>query len=360
MKKRKWIAVLLAAALLLTVLSGCTNSGGTSSDEPSSSSSESSEPEPVINPLTGEDGFNPEAVGKRPVAVMVSNIKDSLPQWGITEADIVYEAVTEGGITRLMCVFADPSDIPNVGPVRSVREYYPQFSEPLDALFVHFGGSTTGYDALTEYAVEDIDGMTLSSLCFEQDASRLNRGKEHTYYTNSSLIAAGIEKKGYSTEGGVSQAFNFVEPGSSASLTGAQVDKATVRFSGYTTAVFEYDAFSAKYLKSQYGEPHVDANTGEQVAVDNVIIIYSPTSQISGTYLTRYDLTSGTGVYLSHGLSQEFEWSKGDYNDPFVFTDESGDELSFNTGKTWVCVVPQSEIGSTVLENTAAQESAAE
>lgn len=158
----------------------------------------------------------------------------------------------------------------------------------------------------------------------------------------------------------MSQAFNFVEPGSSASLTGAQVDKATVRFSGYTTAVFEYDAFSAKYLKSQYGEPHVDANTGEQVAVDNVIIIYSPTSQISGTYLTRYDLTSGTGVYLSHGLSQEFEWSKGDYNDPFVFTDENGDELSFNTGKTWVCVVPQSEIGSTVLENTAAQESAAE
>ena len=81
--KKKITALVLSAALSLTLLAGCSVS------EPSQSSSESSsEIAAVINPLTGEDGFSESAVGKRPVAVMVSNIKQSLPQWGITDADI--------------------------------------------------------------------------------------------------------------------------------------------------------------------------------------------------------------------------------------------------------------------------------
>lgn len=355
MKKAKILAVCLCAALSLSVFAGCQ-----ASEEPSDSSSqpssfESSKPEPVINPLTGEDGFSPDAVGQRPVAVMVSNIKDSLPQWGISEADLVYEAVTEGGITRLMCMYADPSAVPKVGPIRSVREYYPQFSEPFHALFVHFGGSTTGYDALEEYNIEDIDGMTLSGTCFQQDKQRLaNRGREHTFYTDASMIAAGAEKKGYTMSGNTPTAFSFVEPGSAVSLSGDTVDKATVRFSGYTTATFNYDASTGKYLKGQYGEAHIDANNNAQVAVDNVLILFSPTSVIEGTYLTRYDLTSGSGYYLSGGKSEPLTWSKGDYNKPFVLKNESGATVQFNTGKTWVCVVPNSEKGSLKLENTAA------
>lgn len=355
MKKAKILAVCLSTALCLSILAGCQGSEQPS-DSSSQSSSESSEPEPVIiNPLTGEDGFSADAVGKRPVAVMVSNIQESLPQWGISEADIVYEAVTEGGITRLMCMYADPSAVPKVGPVRSVREYYPQFSEPFHALFVHFGGSTTGYDALEEYNIEDIDGMTLSGTCFQQDQERLaSRGREHTFYTDASMIAVGVEKKGYSMSGDTPMAFSFVEPGSTASLSGDTVDKATVRFSGYTTATFDYDASTGKYLKGQYGEAHIDANNNTQVAVDNVLILFSPTSVIEGTYLTRYDLTEGSGYYLSGGKAQSLTWSKGSYDQPFVLEDESGATVQFNTGKTWVCVVPNSEKGSLKLENTAA------
>lgn len=146
------------------------------------------------------------------------------------------------------------------------------------------------------------------------------------------------------------QAFNFVKEGESASLTGGAAEKATVRFSGYTTAVFEYDQASGKYLKSQYGQPHIDANNQKQVAVDNVVILYSPTSQIGDTYLTRYDLTGGEGYYLSKGKYEAINWSKGSYNSMFKFTDSEGASVSFNTGKTWVCVVPNSEKGATVLE----------
>lgn len=351
--KRKILPLLLTALLCLTLLGGCQNT-----DESSGSSSSSSVPDPepvyVLNPLTGEDGFAESALGKRPVAVMVSNVKQSLPQWGIGEADLVYEAVTEGGITRLMCMFANPDEIPNIGPVRSVREYFPQFSEPFGALFVHFGGSTTGYDAVSEYKVNNIDGMALSSVCFKQDTSRIpTPGKEHSYYTNSELIKVGIERKDYKTEGECPAAFSFVKPDETASLTGEKVDKATVRFSGYTTAVFDYDKGTKSYLKSQYGQPHIDANTQKQVAVDNVLILYAPTTGIGDTILTRYELTSGGGYYLSQGGSQEVSWSKGKYDAMFKITDEDGKTVSFNPGKTWVCVVPASEKSATVLETAA-------
>lgn len=353
--KKKITALVLSAALSLTLLAGCSVS------EPSQSSSESSsEIAAVINPLTGEDGFSESAVGKRPVAVMVSNIKQSLPQWGITDADIVYEAVTEGGITRLMCMFANPDAVPKVGPVRSVREYYPQFSEPFHALFVHFGGSTTGYEALKEYRIEDIDGMVFAGSAFLQDKERSGKvGREHTFYTDTELLKPAIEKKEFSMTGTCPKAFNFVKPGESATLTGGSAEKATVRFSGYTTAVFEYDKTSGKYLKSQYGQPHIDANNQKQVAVENVVILYSPTSKIVGTYLTRYDLTGGSGYYLSKGKMQEISWSKGAYNQMFKLTDSEGAPVSFNTGKTWVCVVPNGEKASTVLEGSSASDDSA-
>lgn len=349
--KKRITALVLAAAVGLTLLAGC--NGGGDSSESSDSSSESSSALGAINPLTGEEGFT--AAGKRPVAVMVSNIKQSLPQWGISDADIVYEAVTEGGITRLMCMFSDPDAIPKVGPVRSVREYYPQFSEPFHALFIHFGGSNTGYAALKEYNIEDIDGMVFSGTSFLQDKERVNSGvgREHTFYTSSDLLKPAIDKKGFSMSGTTPNAFNFVKPGDTATLSDGTADKATVRFSGYTTATFEYDKATSKYLKSQYGGKHIDANNQKQVAVDNVVILYSPTSVID-SYLTRYDLTSGDGYYLSKGQVQKINWSKGDYNKMFKLTDEEGNAVSFNTGKTWVCVVPKDQKASTVLEDTSA------
>jgi len=283
--KKKFLALLLALLMGLTLFAGCQGAEEPSEPDPLPPES-SSEPEPkIVNPLTGEDGFNPDAVGKRPVAVMVSNIRASLPQWGITDADLVYEAVTEGGITRLMCMFADFEALPKIGPTRSVREYYPEFSEPFHALFVHIGGSPTGRKAIADLKIDNIDGMIFGGVNFLQDKDKVAAGigQEHTFYTDAELLAPAVEKKGYSMEHDCPTAFHFVEPGASATLTGGTVEKATVRFSGYTTAVFEYDKATGKYLKSQYGQPHIDANNGEQVKVDNVIIVYAPTSKIGNT-----------------------------------------------------------------------------
>lgn len=66
------------------------------------------------NHLTGLYDVSDDGKGKRPCAVMVNNIEAALPQYGIYDADILFEIVAEGGITRLMAVYGDESDIPNV------------------------------------------------------------------------------------------------------------------------------------------------------------------------------------------------------------------------------------------------------
>ena len=149
MKKIKAIAVSL---LMVTCLGACSQpeKGGNSSESDQIYSSEKSEAEDenaqenkVKNPLTGEYGFNANAVGKRPVAVMVSNIKASLPQYGIDDADIIYELPVEGGITRLMAVYADYTEVPDICSVRSCRYYYPILAYGMDAIYCHWGTDRT-------------------------------------------------------------------------------------------------------------------------------------------------------------------------------------------------------------------------
>ena len=200
--------------------------------------------------------------------------------------------------------------------------------------------------------------MVYAGSAFRQDEKKVSQGigREHTFYTSSELLKSAIESKGYSMEYDCPSPFKFVGADEKATLADGNADRATVRFSGYTTAVFEYDAAKGVYRRSQYGQKHIDANNDEQVAVSNVLILYAPVTNIGSTYLSRYDLSGGDGYYLSDGKVQELRWSKGAYNKPFVYTDPEGKELTFNPGKTWVCLVPTGERNSTVFETAAAAE----
>lgn len=126
-----------AIALLLAALSGACR---TVEETRLPSDPVSSEPEKEVyySPLTGEAGYDESLLLNRPVAVMVNNIEQSLPQRGISKADIVYEMPVEGGITRLMAVFSDYHDLPEIGSIRSARHDYVELALPLDAIYLHF------------------------------------------------------------------------------------------------------------------------------------------------------------------------------------------------------------------------------
>ena len=167
-KLLRLICLMLALCTALTLLASC----GTQ-DEPSdpiitddpNAPAEPAEPDPApetpeepiadpdlfvpegnVNPLTGLcDGISDEALERRPIAVMINNMIKALPQWGISQADIIYEMLAEGRITRLLAIFQDYSKIEYLASVRSARPYYLELALGHDALFVHAGGSPEAY-----------------------------------------------------------------------------------------------------------------------------------------------------------------------------------------------------------------------
>ncbi|MEG0570025.1 MAG: DUF3048 domain-containing protein [Oscillospiraceae bacterium] len=341
--KRKLIfkAIAVFSCLAMTIpLSSCKgkkpfpNPGADSN--PSSTSSQ--EKEILTNPLTGLEGFNPEAVGKRPVGVMINNIKVSLPQKGISQADIIYELPVEGGINRFLAVFADPSKIPQVGSVRSARHDFLELAMLHNAIYIHFGGSPIAYDKLNSTKWNDIDGMSYIK-CFEQDKSRVGKmGKEHTYFTNAQLIDAAIKTKGYDTssrDGKQPDFFKFNKKEYSFENF-TPCTKATLNFSSYTVSEFLYDATTNKYKKSEYGAAQMDDNTKEQISVDNVFVLQTSVKMLDEK-LKDIELQSGSGYYITNGKKTEITFEKqGDINGGYKFKDTKGNELPIKPGNSWV------------------------
>ena len=200
MNKRRWTSLLLAGLLLLPLAAcGKKDPGGVSSappDEPAVSVIAPVEPEPqpepefpYANPLTGE-GLNEDISGKRPVAVMFNNLRKALPQIGIAQADVIYEIVAEGGITRMMGVFQNLEGVGNLGSIRSARDYYVSLALGHDAIYIHAGGSPQAYDAFDSWGITHIDFVNgpYGNMCWRDPDRKKTAGLEHSLFTSSEKV----------------------------------------------------------------------------------------------------------------------------------------------------------------------------
>lgn len=344
---KKISCLLLSLCICLGMLAGCgdkpANSESSRADSAVSPSSEAPKKQ-AVNPLTGKPLVSESAQGKRPVSVMVSNIKQALPQSGLSSADICYEALAEGGITRIMAVFSDYTQLPKTGPVRSARDYYLQLAAPLDTIFVNFGTSYIAADMIRQKNVDNIDGMYYSALSFAQDQQRAaSRGREHSFYIDAEGLQKAIDKAKIDTDQATAlqPVFKFrdyeEEPVQPQQMVANRV---SVGFSYYNTSEFTYN--SGKYFKSQFGEAQIDENTGSQISFENVVVLFAGTSNVQNSVLLQMDLNGGSGYYISAGGAEEINWKKGKYENPVTLTTKSGAAVAVNPGKTYVCVVPTS------------------
>lgn len=344
--------LIIVFASIMVIMTSCDSLKKIKEPDPSSTASDSAELLNYNN-LTGLYDLEDSGVGKRPVTVMISNIKQSLPQRGICSSDVCYEVLAEGGITRIMAVFSDYTKVPTTGPVRSVREYFIDFAKPLDPIFVHFGGSTTGNQRISSEDIDTIDGFTASgSKSFWSDKSiAQQKGKEHSYFTDSLYLKPLIEKYKFDMNAKSSKPlFNFLPPNEKNVPNEISATKVTVPFSSYAVSTFEYDSDTAKYKKSQFKQPHIDANTGGQVAVDNVIIIFTPTGRVDYDNVhIQMELKGGKGYYISQGKAAQISWSKADADSNIKYV-LNGQELRVNAGTSWICIVPTSSYNSVAFE----------
>lgn len=353
-KNNSRLYILIAAAILIIVFivliaTKCTKSKTNTDSGDTSTTTQESEPTD-LDPLTGLSGFT--AQGKRPIAVVVNNSKPARPQWGLCTPDIVFEGVTEAGITRMLWLYSDIDKVPSkVGSMRSARHDFLEIAEGLDAVFVHWGGSKYAYAAISDRDVDDIDGRSYFGRYFFRDTERTNVAIEHRGYTTHDAINSAIDDLGIRREinSAYSSPFKFVSQKNPRTPTGGTCSRVDFVFSSYCDHSFTYSADSGLFLNNINGSPMTDAD-GKQMAVKNVIILYCPVSLMGDSSgCVDMDLTGGSGLYLTNGAYEYITWEKGNYNDMLKLYSSSGSELELNPGQSYIALVPSERQSSTVI-----------
>lgn len=302
----------------------------------------------ALNYLTGEYTMAQDRVGKRPYCVSVNNISDSWPQMGTSAADMIIEMETEGGITRLMCLYTDTREISLIGSVRSLREPFIQAVYPLDPIVVHIGTSIFAEKAISEHGLHTIDGDNVPTAIY-QVPERVGRyASWHTYFTSGQLINEAITKLNMNSDSNMRDKtyLNFAATDEVVTLSGGEANHVTFKFSPNNyDGDFRYDQVSGTYLKFQRNQAQLDTGieaNNTQLAFKNVLVMFAKITDIPGTDPILVDLDyqdGGTGYYFSNGRYEEFTWTKPDYGTNFSFTKADGTELVLNTGKTMMCFV---------------------
>lgn len=299
----------------------------------------------ALNPLTGL-WIDEKIAARRPVAVMINNIKMALPQSGISQADVIYETLAEGNITRLVAVFQD-FDAEKIGPVRSTRHYYLNIAFDHDAIFVHHGGSPQAFEAIKKLEPANLNSLSyLETIMAWRDPVRSKQKGmyEHSLYTSAEGIMKGWQKVGYREElkQDLLRKFHFAKE--EWTPIGETAEVITVPFSKDYISSFRYDEATKLYNRFQFDKPHIDENNQEQLNVKNIIIQYANIRHIAGDTEGRREIeliSSGKGLYITNGKAVPITWNKEAYNIPTQYYNMEGKQLEMNPGKTWVCIFPQ-------------------
>lgn len=366
MKRSKIISLVLALVLICTCFYGCSaKDEEVTTTEPETTVEETTTEAEIIqnvpttdensdgqgnyiNRLTGLYDVSEAALGKRPMAVMISNVKGALPQYGISAADIIYEIVVEGGITRMMGLYADYTKIPEVCSVRSCRYYYPIFAKSYDAVYFCFGSNKLlGNPQLKK--TDHFDGNKGYDRLFGRDPERLKTyPREHTAYLKGPSVPSALEHYGMRTdyaEGRNVNAFNFAISGID-SLGADACTKAVLTFSKSYYSTFTYNAETGTYFKLHSGNSHKDVRSGEQLNFTNLFVLQTDVHVYDKSGIMEVDWKGGNGYYITKGTVQSITWEKPTEDSAIKFFAADGSELTVNRGKSYIGVISE---GKTTL-----------
>lgn len=313
---------------------------------------------------------------RRPLTVMIENSTEARPHSGVIKADIVYEAVAEGGVTRFMGVFLCGAAAKDVvlAPVRSVRTYFLDWASEYGEtpLFAHVGGANcsapegTGrcltdkraqaIEQLSQYGWRyqkgnDLDQFAIGAPTYIRSRERLGRtvALEHSMVSSTELLWKVGEKRGWThlDPDGVEWTDSF-EPWTFKDEL-PEAERGAVRsvshdfWEGYKAydVRWEYDVASNVYKRFNGGEPHKDLETGDQLAAKNVVVMLTKeTGPVDDLKHMLYK-TEGEGqalIFMDGEVVDGF-WSKTSRLARTEFTTKKGEAIAFNPGQIWISVV---------------------
>lgn len=309
-------------------------------------------PTPTVDPRAGKvqssisgEWVDEKVEAKRPYAVMINNIEYAFKhQKGTSKADIIYEALAEGGITRMMAIYQDPSKVKKIGSVRSARHYYVQFAKEWNAIYCHFGHTKYATEKINKLKANNLSGLSgIGSLVYERDRSL---SAPHNVFTSGKKLQQGAKKLKYSRKqkpDKVAEHFAFYEEETELA-SGDKAKNVILPFSNYSTCKLKYSAKKRTYSKYEYGQKHMDTYYKKQLAFKNVIVQLVEESNIDHNGYQTMELSnnSGKGYYISNGKVQKITWERKESGNQMVYKSSNGNVLTINPGKTYIAVYPKS------------------
>ncbi len=295
--------------------------------------------------LTGEM-VDVSKANRRPLAIMMSNDKEAMPNYGINRAGVVYEAPVEGGMNRYMSIMEDYDDLDRIGSVRSCRTYYVYFAREFDAIYAHFGQSTFAKPYL-QY-IDNINGIEgIGSVAYYRSK---DRKAPHNAYGSFEGIQKAIEKLGYSQEYSDTYRghYQFVVDGEQINLENSLEAYKVVPGYVYNKPYFVYDEEDGLYHRYQYGDVHLGSEG--PIAVKNIIFQYCASGYYATTEYRDIDVHTGQyGYYITNGRAIPISWEKeGEFGVTHYYNMEN-EEIILNQGKTWVCIIPTADFARTEI-----------
>lgn len=301
---------------------------------------------------------------RRPLGVMIENHTEARPQSGLSSADIIFEMVAEGGITRFLSIFYC-QDASIIGPIRSARIYFIKLLEGFGnyPLYAHVGGANTpgpanalGYiSELGWSSYNDLNQFSVPFPYFWRDDERLpDRAPEHTVYSSTKKLWQYAKDKRKLTnvdENGISWDKNFIfwkfkddekqdKRGNIAKIDFGFWDNLASDFS----VVWNYDKATNSYKRDNGGSPHIDKNTGKPMTAKNIIIMFAKESPANdgyeGGHLLYKVVGSGDALIFQDGKVIEGFWRKEEETSQLKFFDKNDKEVSIVRGQVFIEVLP--------------------
>lgn len=273
-----------------------------------------------------------------PVAVMIDNHSDARPQSSLADANLVYEAEAEGGITRYLAIYANMKDLLEIGPVRSARPYFVDLAQEVGALYVHVGGSPEALAVLTKNKVFDLNEF-YNGRYFWRDS---NRSAPHNTYTSF----VNLEKYMNSNELNSGKYLIWKYKDDLAENERPDVGGVKIGFRSPFGVSWQYNKENNNYLRYLNNRIHVD-RSGKTVTAKNILVQIIFAEEVDKELRLKMDVVGGgKGVACLDGECREAYWRKKSKTSRTRFYNDSefNEEIELNGGTTWVEIV-RPEIG---------------
>jgi hypothetical protein len=328
-RSRKVVLSFGALAIVLAVALAACGGGGkgtTKNTKPISATSSTTKPKPILAPLTGLPDPTGESKTRAALTVKIDNTQKGHPKYGVEQADVVYEEIVEGGITRLAAIFN--SHAPDrVGPVRSVRKTDQSIVWPIGGLFAYSGGA--------QYALDSI--KTAPVILLDEDTAHDGMFRDHS--RNAPWNLYGIAPKLFSNGGTpVPPPPLFTYRAANEAPGGVPVARFHVGFGGGYGVSYAYNATASTWART-VDDPGTEASTPENPR--NVIVMFTDYVGGVGVIGSEANLTgSGNAIVFTGGHRIDGRWIRPDRAKPARFVDSSGRTIGLTPGQTWVELAP--------------------